>query len=158
MRVRRFHFLLLLAPLRFACGQVAANPVSDSFRGFSYYGSWLLSAFDSIPASKYDYKPTAGQQTVGFIAQHLEDASYQLCARIGDAPRPVLANAATPSTIRATWPKDTLVTRLRASFLFCRDAITIARSPATCVSSAWSLRRPNHGRLGESASSRSRLL
>lgn len=40
----------------------SASPIADTFRGFGYYGSWLLAAFDSIPASKYEYKPTPPQQ------------------------------------------------------------------------------------------------
>src|SRR5512146_1119488 len=46
------------------------------------YGGMLVQAFDSIPAARYDYRPTAAQQTVGYIAQHLEDANYSLCQRL----------------------------------------------------------------------------
>jgi hypothetical protein len=104
-------------------GPARANPITASFKGFGYYGSWLLAAFDSIPASRYDYKPTPAQQSVGYIAQHLEDANYQLCGRFGGLTRPMTAKDSLADTIKATWPKDTLVARLRASFLFCRDAI-----------------------------------
>src|SRR6266550_2391658 len=40
------------------------------------FGSRLVTAFDSIPAAKYNYRPTPSQQTIGYIAQHLENASY----------------------------------------------------------------------------------
>lgn len=42
-------------------------------------GSRLVAAFDAIPAGRYDYRPTPSQQTVGCIAQHLEDANYRWC-------------------------------------------------------------------------------
>jgi uncharacterized damage-inducible protein DinB len=100
-----------------------ANPITESFKGFSYFGSWLLAAFDSIPASKYDYKPTPVQQSVGYIAQHLEDANYQLCKRFSGLSRPMTAKDSLADTIKAKWPKDSLVARLRTSFLFCRDAM-----------------------------------
>lgn len=98
----------------------AANPITESFRGFGYFGSWLVAAFDSIPASRYDFKPTPAQQSVGYIAQHLEDANYQLCARFSGLPRPMTAKDSLADTIKAKWPKDTLVARLRTSLEFCR--------------------------------------
>src|SRR5687768_12818592 len=59
----------------------ARNPITQTVKGFGYLGGWLLAAFDSIPASQYGFRPTPPQQTVGHIAQHLENANYQLCAR-----------------------------------------------------------------------------
>ena len=55
-----------------------ANPITEAFRGFGYYGNWLLAAFDSIPADKYGFKPTPVQQSIGYIAQHLEDANLRV--------------------------------------------------------------------------------
>ena len=51
------------------------------------FGGRLVAAFDSIPASRYDYRPTPPQQSVGHIAQHLENANYGLCERLGGAKR-----------------------------------------------------------------------
>lgn len=101
----------------------AANPITQAFRGFGYFGTWLLAAFDSIPADKYDFRPTPVQQSVGYIAQHLEDANYQLCARFSGQPRPQLPGDAVADTIRVRWPKDTLVHRLRASLTYCAAAV-----------------------------------
>ena len=101
----------------------APNPITETLQGFSYYGGWLLAAFDSIPASSYGFRPTPSQQSVGYIAQHLEDANYQLCGRFGGLPRPVTARDSLADTVKAGWPKDTLVTRLRRSLLYCRDAM-----------------------------------
>jgi hypothetical protein len=87
------------------------------------FGSRLVAAFDSIPAAKYDYRPTPVQQTIGYIAQHLENANYGLCERLGDRKAPRTAKDSLADTIKAKWPKDTLVARLRASLLFCDEAL-----------------------------------
>jgi uncharacterized damage-inducible protein DinB len=99
--------------------QPTANPITRTFRGFGFYGSWLLAAFDSIPASNYDYRPTPVQQSVGYIAQHLEDANYGLCTIIGGVPPALTAKDSLLDTVKAKWPKDTLVARLRKSLVFC---------------------------------------
>jgi hypothetical protein len=87
------------------------------------FGSRLVAAFDSIPASRYNYKPTPIQQTVGYIAQHLEGANYDLCARLGDIRHPVTARDSLADTVKARWPKDTLVARLRASLRYCDETL-----------------------------------
>ena len=62
----------------------APDGVMLAFARFAdIFGSRLVAAFDSIPGARYDYRPTPAQQTVGYIAQHLEDANYSLCERFG---------------------------------------------------------------------------
>lgn len=90
------------------------------------FGSRLVAAFDSIPAARYDYRPTPSQQTIGYIAQHLEDANYSLCGRFGDLKHPRTATDSVADTIKARWPKDTLVARLEASLRFCDTAMARA--------------------------------
>lgn len=107
-----------------ATAQRPANPIAETLLGFGYYGTWLIAAFDSIPASKYAYKPSAPQQSIGYIAQHLENANYGLCEVIGGKKHPRTAKDSLPDTVKATWPKDTLAARLRASLMFCRDALS----------------------------------
>lgn len=87
------------------------------------YGSRLVAAFDSIPASRYDYRPTPAQQTIGYIAQHLEHANYGLCAQFADLKYTQGDKDGLPDTVKARWPKDTLVARLEASLRFCDSAI-----------------------------------
>jgi hypothetical protein len=87
------------------------------------FGSRLIAAFDSIPAANYDYRPTPSQQTIGYIAQHLEEANYGLCERMGDLKHPRTAKDSLADTVKARWPKDTLVARLRASVAFCDSAL-----------------------------------
>jgi hypothetical protein len=101
-----------------------ANAITASFKFMaSRYGAWLATAFDSIPAAKYSYRPTASQQSLGYIAQHLEAANYGLCERLGAAKHATNAQDALPDSVKATWPKDTLVARLKASLAFCDIAM-----------------------------------
>jgi len=130
MRFRVLSIAAVVLPIglgaqqRPASSDAAANRVAQTFKSFGRpYGGWLLMAFDSIPASKYGYKPTPVQQSIGYIAQHLEDANYQLCSLFGDVKRPMTAKDSLADTIKARWPKDTLVARVRASLVFCGDAI-----------------------------------
>jgi uncharacterized damage-inducible protein DinB len=83
----------------------------------------LAQAFDSIPEAKLSYKPTAAQQTIGYIAQHLATDNYLFCNAFGDmkATRAV-EDTATADTVKATWPKEKLVAKLKESFTFCQSA------------------------------------
>ena len=96
------------------------------------FGSRLVDAFDSIPAGKYLYRPTPVQQTIGYIAQHLENANYSLCDRLADHKHATTAKDSLADTIKARWPKDTLVARLRASLRHC-DTILERLGPLESV-------------------------
>lgn len=89
----------------------------------SRFGSRLVAAFDSIPAARYGYRPKPAQQSIGFIAQHLEGANYALCEQLGTMRAPRTAKDSMATSVKALWPKDTLVARLRASFRFCDAAL-----------------------------------
>jgi hypothetical protein len=104
--------------------QPPANPITLAFKNTgARYARWLAAAFDSIPAAKYGYKPTAVQQTVGYVAQHLEGANYSLCGVFGGVKATMTAKDSLADTVKANWPKDTLVARLKASFVFCDSAM-----------------------------------
>jgi len=109
--------------------RAAASPppldgVMITFARFAdIFGGRLVLAFDSIPASKYDYRPTPAQQTIGYIAQHVEAANYGLCSQFANMHPRLTAKDSLADTIKARWPKDTLVARLDASLRFCDTAI-----------------------------------
>jgi hypothetical protein len=108
--------------------QTPVNPVIMQFVRFAdIFGSRLVTAFDSIPEGQYAYRPSPTQQTIGFIAQHLEDANYGLCERFSEARRPRTARDSLADTIKARWPKDTLIVRLKASLTFCDNALVQVR-------------------------------
>ena len=86
------------------------------------YGGWLMTAFDSIPASKYGYRPTPAQLSVGTVAAHLEKSNYLLCGNMAGTPHPMTGKDTLADSLRGQWPKDTLVARLKTSFEFCTAA------------------------------------
>ena len=106
-----------------AAPRVPDGVVVQFVRFADIFGSRLVAAFDSIPAARYDYRPTPTQQTIGFIAQHLENANYALCERIGGSTHPRTSKDSVADTVKARWPKDTLVARLRTSLRFCDAAL-----------------------------------
>ena len=102
-----------------------ANPITAAFKTrITGLHRNIAQAFDSIPESKFDYKPTPAQLSIGFIAQHVASDNYLFCDQFG-AKKSSLPekDTATPDSVKATWPRDTLVAKLKASFAFCQDAI-----------------------------------
>ncbi len=124
---------VLVAPLLPASLAAQPSPTRQSptaasiqfVRFADLFGGRLLAALDSIPAAKYSYRPTPSQQTVGYIAQHLEAANYTLCERLGDTRHPRTSKDSLADTVKAMWPKDTLIAHLDASLRFC--AATLER-------------------------------
>ena len=129
MSITRAAALLALAfPIALAAQQPAAgptaNPITTVFRNRAMaLHRNLGQAFDSIPEAKYGYKPTPAQLTIGYIAQHLANDNYFFCNQFGDmkATRPE-RDTATPDSLKAKWPKDSLVAKLKESFAFCERA------------------------------------
>ncbi|HEY4132539.1 MAG TPA: DinB family protein [Gemmatimonadaceae bacterium] len=130
--MKSFAVALLTAalPMALAAQQPAGaapvtDPIATAFRG-RIVGMHrnIAQAFDSIPEAKFDYKPTPSQLTVGFIAQHIASDSYLFCSNFG-AMKPTLPakDTETPDSVKAKWPKDTLVAKLKASFTFCQSAL-----------------------------------
>jgi hypothetical protein len=102
-----------------------ANPVVAAFKGrIAANHRNIAQAFDSIPESKFGYKPTPAQLTFGYIAQHVASDSYLFCSNFG-AMKPTIdpKDTSTPDSVKATWPKAELVAKLKASFTFCDQAI-----------------------------------
>jgi hypothetical protein len=127
MKISHAAFLALALPLSLAAQPPAtpqANPVTVVFRTRTMaLQRNIAQAFDSIPESKFGYKPTPAQLTIGFIAQHLVTDNYIFCNNFGPM-KPTLSakDTTTADSIKAKWPKDTLVAKLKASFTFCEEA------------------------------------
>jgi len=79
--------LALATPALMAAQQPAPlppNPLTAMFRLRTVtYQRQLAQAFDSIPESKFGYKPTPAQLTIGYVAQHLADDNYFYCSSFG---------------------------------------------------------------------------
>jgi hypothetical protein len=105
-------------------GTPPANPITTTFRGATMrFQRIIAQAFDSIPESIFGYKPTPAQLSIGFIAQHVASDNYFFCNNFGSMKATVpTKDTATADSIKAKWPKDTLVAKLKDSFKFCEDA------------------------------------
>jgi hypothetical protein len=105
-------------------GAAPANPVTTVFRTRTLgLQRNIAQAFDSIPESKFSYKPTPAQLSIGYIAQHLVSDNYFFCNNFGAMKGTQSASdTTTADSVKAKWPKDTLVTKLKASLKFCEDA------------------------------------
>ena len=125
MRFSRAALVLIAVPLALGAQQPPANPITAVMKQrTTAYQQRLAQAFDSIPERLLGYKPTPAQLTIGYIAQHLADDNYYYCNQFGTMKAARTAEeTATPDSIKATWPKDKLVTQLKQSFKFCEDAL-----------------------------------
>lgn len=130
MRVSRFVIAALIAPIGLAAQQPAPgalppNPITATFKArIAGLHRNIAQAFDSIPESKFSYKPTPAQLSIGFIAQHVADDDYFFCNNFGAVKGTRAAeDTATADSVKATWPKAKLVARLKESFAFCEQAI-----------------------------------
>ncbi len=128
MKSLRLAIASLAVPVAVAAQQPSpaqANPMTAAFKPrIATFHHNIAQAFDSIPESKFGYKPTPAQLTLGFIAQHVASDSYVFCSTFG-AMKPTIdaKDTSTPDSIKATWPKAELVSKLKASFAFCEQAI-----------------------------------
>lgn len=128
MNITRAALLALVLPVGLAAQTPAAgsqaNPITGVFRGRTMaLQRNLAQAFDSIPGNLFGYKPTPAQMSIGNIAQHLANDNYFFCDQFGamKATRPA-SHTSTPDSVKATWPKDSLVAQLKTSFDFCEKA------------------------------------
>lgn len=126
--MKSLHLALLAfaLPAALAAQQPApANPITAVFRTRTLGQQRnLAQAFDSIPESKFGYKPTPAQLTIGYIAQHLASDNYFFCNQFGSMKATIpTTDSTTADSVKATWPKDQLVSKLKASFAFCESAL-----------------------------------
>src|SRR5215212_8589848 len=129
MRSSIVAILALALPVSLAAQQPSptppVDPVTTVFRNRTMgLQRNLAQAFDSIPESKFGYKPTPAQLSIGYIAQHLVSDDYFFCNNFGAMKGTRAAeDTATADSVKATWPKVKLVTRLKESFAYCDQAI-----------------------------------
>jgi hypothetical protein len=128
MKTLHAAILALALPVSLAAQQpppnTAGGPITTAFRGRmgGFYRN-LAQAFDSIPESKFSYKPTPAQLTIGYVAQHLANDNYFFCSNFGEMkPTRSAEETSTPDSVKATWPKAKLVAQLKESITFCQAA------------------------------------
>jgi len=130
MKTSSLSIVALLLPVTLAAQQQqsapAANPITTVFRNQTLnFQRNIAQAFDSIPESKFNYKPTAAQLSIGYIAQHIASDNYFFCNNFGTMKGTLSAqDTTTADSVKATWPKATLVSKLKESFAFCESALS----------------------------------
>ncbi len=98
------------------------NPVVSVVKGmFEGRARAILSSADLMPAEKWNYKPTDAQQTFGEVMSHIATSNGSLCARIGDGTAPEVVTSS-----KGGDGKEKITAALKASFDFCRDALSKA--------------------------------
>lgn len=109
--------LMMFLPLA-ASAQGGGESVSKHFQAFvTHHTKNLIDAAESMPAAKYNYKPTAAQWTFGKIIAHMAGDNRITCSAIaGAAPE----KSPEPS---ATASKEELVSALKNSLTFCAQAV-----------------------------------
>jgi len=129
MKISHAAVLVLALPVSLAAQQPAAgqpaNPITTAFRTRTLgLQRNVAQAFDSIPESKFSYKPTPAQLTIGYIAQHLASDNYFFCNNFGPMkPTLTAEDTATADSVKAKWPKEKLVSKLKASLTYCENAL-----------------------------------
>jgi len=128
MKPSSFVFVALLAPIALTAqpsGSLPPNQITASFKNrIAALHRNIAQAFDSIPESKFTYKPTPAQLSIGYIAQHVASDNYFFCNNFGSMKGTRAAeDTATADSVKATWPKAKLVAQLKESFAFCDQAI-----------------------------------
>ena len=128
MKTTHAAILLLAVPAMLAAqggGGAPANPITTALKNQTLnLQRNIAQAFDSIPESKFNYKPTPVQLTVGYVAQHVAADNYFFCNSFGSMKATVPdEETSTADSVKAKWPKDKLVTKLKASLKFCEDAL-----------------------------------
>ncbi len=102
-----------------AAADAAKNPVLTVVKQMFEGRARVISASaDAMPADKWTYKPTAGQDTFAQVMTHIATSNAFLCARIGDATAPE-----TVTSIKPEDGKDKISAAVKASFDFCREAL-----------------------------------
>ena len=129
MKLSHAAIFALVLPLSLPAQQAptaaqAANPITTVFRTRTMaLQRTLAQAFDSIPESKFGYKPTPAQLTIGHVDQHLASDNYFFCNNFGASKATVPAkDTETADSVKAKWPKDSLIAKLKTSFDFCESA------------------------------------
>ena len=125
MKISHLAVLALALPVTLVAQQPTANPILTVIKNRTLgMQRNIAQAFDSIPESKFGYKPTPAQLSIGYIAQHLVSDNYFFCNNFGAMKGAQTAeDTTTADSLKAKCPKSTLVTKLKASFAFCESAL-----------------------------------
>ena len=114
-----FALLILASPcLLLAQEKPSSSPVADALRqSLTRFSKNMTAAAESMPADKYDYKPTPQQMSYAHLIAHIATSNEFMCSKISGTPEPEHAK------ISDTDGKDKLVAAVRASFDYCSSSL-----------------------------------
>jgi len=107
----------------FAAGaqQAAApgeNSITDAARKLeTQMAKNVPAGADEMPADKYDFRPTPGQNTFGHLVGHMISANYYLCSAISGSSMPKFNRP------QDSDKKDALTAELKTSFDYCTTSL-----------------------------------
>jgi uncharacterized damage-inducible protein DinB len=91
---------------------MAPNPLTTTLSIFrSNMQDKIMKAADTMPESKYSYRPTKDVRSFAEILNHVADISYILCSNA--------KGEATPATATAKGSKTQIIARLKGAFDYC---------------------------------------
>ncbi|HEY6466132.1 MAG TPA: DinB family protein [Candidatus Acidoferrales bacterium] len=96
----------------------STNSITDAARKLeTAMAKNIQAGAETMPADKYDFRPTPGQNTFGHLVGHMIMANYFLCSTIAGAGMPKFNRPQDSDT------KDVLTAELKSSFDFCTDSL-----------------------------------
>jgi uncharacterized damage-inducible protein DinB len=122
MKLRMFMILFcLLCSVATVFGQAtpekAPDPLTQVRKGFEELNGWVAVAAETVPADKYNYRPTDSVRTFGQLVAHITDSYNYFCAHgVGNKVQWL-----TPVEQGAT-DKDTLLPKLKEAVGRCNAA------------------------------------
>ena len=94
-----------------------SNPVSSTVKSqLARYAKTMVAAANSMPADKYNFKPTPEMNTFAHLVMHIAQSNNLLCSKIS-------GTAAPESKLADTDGKEKLLAGLQSSFEFCSTAL-----------------------------------
>jgi hypothetical protein len=95
-----------------------SNPVSSNVKDqLTRFTKIMTAAAESMPAEKYNFKPTPEMNTFGHLIMHIAQGNTFFCSKASGT-----AATDTPKLSESD-PKDKLVAGLKASFDYCATAL-----------------------------------
>jgi hypothetical protein len=93
------------------------NPVSAAVKAqLPRFSKNIVAAAESMPAEKYNFKPSPEMNSFGHVVMHIAQSNNGLCAKISGIDAPDVKYSDTD-------PKDKLVAALKASFDYCSSSL-----------------------------------
>lgn len=109
---------ILALPCLLPAQEKSSSPVADALRqSLTRFSKNMTAAAESMPAGKYDYKPTPQQMTYAHLIAHIAMSNEFMCSKISGTSAPEHGK------ISDTDGKDKLVAAVRASFDYCSSSL-----------------------------------